>query len=134
MLSSQGGTLGKMLPLFRLGLGGVVGDGRAYMSWLTLEDLLRIIDHALTDPSLAGPINCVSPNPVTGLAFTKALAKAVHRPAILPVPAFAARLAFGEMVDETVLSSVRAIPARLLASGFRFDDPALPNALASLNL
>ena len=134
VLSSAGGTLGKMLPLFRLGLGGPVAGGRAYLSWLTLNDLLRIIDNALADPSLTGPINCVSPNPVTGLVFTKALAKAVHRPAVLPVPAFAARIAVGEMVDETVLSSVRAIPARLLASGFRFDDPALPEALASLNL
>ena len=134
MLSAKGGTLGKMLPLFRLGLGGPVGGGRAYLPWLTLNDLLRIIDHALANPTLHGPINCVSPNPVTGLAFTRALGKAVHRPAILPVPAFAARLAMGEMVDETILSSVRAIPARLLAEGFHFESATLPEALASLNL
>ena len=131
VLAASGGTLGAMLPLFRFGLGGPVAGGRAYIPWLTLHDLTRIVDHLLATRTLTGPINCVSPNPVTGATFTQALAHAVHRPAILPVPAWAARLAFGEMVDETVLSSVRAIPACLLADGFQFDNPTLPEALTA---
>lgn len=129
VLSPKGGALTKMLFPFRLGLGGRMGNGRQCMSWIALPDLLSAIFHALERPELAGPVNAVSPRPVTNREFAKTLGRVLHRPAIFPMPAFAARLAFGEMADALVLASTRVWPRRLLASGFQFQYPELENAL-----
>ena len=129
VLSGTGGALAKMLPLFRFGLGGVLGGGRQYMSWVALDDAVAAIRHILANDSIAGPVNVVSPNPVTNREFTATLARVLSRPAILPVPAFALRLALGEMADPLLLSSARVEPARLLASGFEFRFSGLEAAL-----
>ena len=129
VLAPAGGALDKMLPLFSLGLGGKLGHGRQWMAWLTLRDAVGILRHCIDDEALHGPVNAVEPQPVTNAEFTTALAAAVHRPAVLPVPTFALRLAFGEMADESLLASARVMPAKLLASGFRFADPEIEQAL-----
>jgi len=120
VLSLHGGALMRMLPIFRLGLGGVMGGGRQYMSWVSLDDAVGIIGHVVMQDTLSGPINAVAPNPVTNREFTKILGKALQRPTILPVPGFALRVAFGEMADALLLSSVRAIPGKLLEAHFPF--------------
>ena len=121
-----------MLLPFRLGLGGRVGSGKQWWSWLTLDDLVTAIRFSL-EGDIAGPINLVSPNPVTNAQFTKALGKALGRPTLFPVPSFAARAMFGEMADEALLTGQRALPARLLEAGFGFElgelGPALERAL-----
>lgn len=132
VLSADGGALPKMLTPFKLGVGGRVGSGRQYMSWITLDDLVGVIKRALTDEQLRGPVNAVAPNPVTNEAFTKALGSALGRPTIFPVPAFAARLAFGEMADALLLSSARVEPARLNEAGHQFKHPELEGALRSV--
>jgi uncharacterized protein (TIGR01777 family) len=123
------GALAKMLPLFKLGLGGRLGSGKQWMSWVSLEDVVGAILFALGTRAVAGPVNVTAPNPVTNAEFTRALAKAVHRPAILPAPAFALRLAMGEMADEALLASARAVPAKLSQGGFRFAYPTIEGAL-----
>ena len=129
-LSAAGGALAKMLIPFRLGLGGVVGDGKQWMSWIALADLIDAIHHALDTEPLHGPVNAVAPTPVTNAEFTRTLGRVLGRPTtILRVPAFAARLAFGEMADELLLTSQRVMPARLQASGFVFRHPTLEGAL-----
>ncbi|MDA8274677.1 MAG: TIGR01777 family oxidoreductase [Actinomycetota bacterium] len=121
VLSRRGGSLGRQLPLFRLGLGGPLGSGRQFRSWITLEDEVRAILHCLAAPGLAGAVNATAPEPVTDAALARALGRALHRPALLPAPAIALRLALGsEMADELVLASQRALPTALLASGFAF--------------
>jgi uncharacterized protein (TIGR01777 family) len=132
VLSTEGGALAKLLPPFKLGLGGVAGNPETYMSWITLEDLVGAIDHALHTPSLSGPVNGVAPNPVTNRAFTKALAAAVHRPAFFNVPAFVLKAGLGEMAEGLLLQSLRGTPARLLDSGYRFEHPTLEAALAAV--
>jgi uncharacterized protein (TIGR01777 family) len=132
VLSAEGGALAKMLPLFRLGLGGRLGSGRQWMSWISLPDLVSAVSHILQTPQLAGPINMVAPTPVTNAEFTRMLADALHRPAIFPAPAFALRVALGEMADEGLLASARVIPEQLTRSGFRFQHGQLSDALASL--
>lgn len=129
VLSPAGGALGKMLLPFKAGLGGVVGPGTQYMSWIALDDLLGVIRHALEDPTARGPLNAVAPAPVTNTEFTKTLGRVLGRPTIMPVPAFALRLAFGEMADATLLSSTRARPGRLEQTGYRFLFPELEGAL-----
>jgi uncharacterized protein (TIGR01777 family) len=129
VLSAKGGALAKMSTPFKLGMGGKVGDGRQYMSWITLDDLIAIIRRAVTDESLRGPVNAVAPNPVTNEEFTKALGHALGRPTFLSMPAFAARLAFGEMADALLLSSARVEPARLNEAGFKFSHPKIDEAL-----
>ena len=114
--SPLGGALAKMLPPFRMGAGGVVGDGRQWMSWITLDDLLDVILHAIADASLSGPVNAVAPHPVMNEEWTKTLGRVLGRPTLVPMPAFAARAAFGEMADELLLSSTRVIPEKLLAA------------------
>lgn len=135
VLSGKGGVLGKMLPPFRLGLGGKVGSGGQYMSWIAIDDLVAAIAHVLERPELSGAMNTVAPVPVTNLDFTRALGRALGRPTIFPLPAFAARLLFGEMADELLLASARVEPRRLLASGFSFRyreiEPALGHVLGS---
>jgi uncharacterized protein len=125
------GALAKMLPIFRLGLGGPLGSGRQWMSWISLTDAVSAILFLLDTPALNGPVNLTAPSPVTNAQFTRALAKAVHRPAILPAPAFALRLALGEMADEALLASARVYPSKLTSAGFQFTHPDIAQALHS---
>jgi len=129
VLSPAGGALGKMLLPFKAGLGGMLGHGTQYMSWIAMDDLLGVIHHLLDRPDLEGPVNAVAPEPVTNAVFTKTLGRVLGRPTVAPAPAFALRLAFGEMADATLLSSTRVRPERLLATGFRFRFPDLEGAL-----
>jgi uncharacterized protein (TIGR01777 family) len=132
VLTPEGGALAKMLPAFRLGLGGRIGNGKQFMSWISLPDALAAILHVLETPGLVGPVNLTAPEPVTNRQFTRALATALHRPALLPVPAFALKAVFGEMARETVLSDQRVLPAKLLASGYAFRHPTIEAALRDL--
>jgi len=133
VLSPNGGALSRMLPLFRSGLGGVIGGGRQFVSWVALDDLPLIILHALQCVDLSGPVNAVAPRPVTNREFTEALGKALSRPTPLPVPAFALRLAVGrEMADALLLASARVLPRRLEETGYRFRFPELGPALRHL--
>jgi uncharacterized protein (TIGR01777 family) len=131
VLSRNGGALAKLLPLFRLGLGGNLGDGRAWMPWLTLRDAVGILRFCAENESITGAVNAVSPNPITNAEFTHALAAALHRPAILPAPAFALKLAFGQMANEALLASARVIPQKLLQADYAFADPYIAPALES---
>jgi uncharacterized protein (TIGR01777 family) len=132
VLSGEGGAMSRLLPIFRLGLGGRVGNGRQYWSWITLEDVVAAIEFAIANPALSGPVNLTAPNPSTNAEFTAALARALRRPAVFPVPAFALRLALGEMADEALLASQRVQPEKLLNAGFRFTHPQLDEALDQL--
>jgi len=129
VLSRDGGGLPKMLTPFRLGLGGVVGSGNQYLSWIALDDLVRTIRFALSAAALAGPVNGVAPTSVTNREFTKALGRVLNRPTIFPMPAVAARLAFGEMANDVLLASSRVEPRALSGAGFVFDYPQLEAAL-----
>jgi uncharacterized protein (TIGR01777 family) len=132
ILTPAGGALAKMLPPFRLGAGGRLGDGRQYMSWISIDDTVGAIHQALMDDRLRGPVNVVAPRAVTNREFTAALGRVLRRPTIFPVPAFGARALFGEMADEMLLSSTRVRPGRLEQVGFTFADPELEPALAHL--
>jgi uncharacterized protein len=129
VLSREGGALAKMLLPFKLGAGGVIGRGRQWWSWIVLDDLVRAMQHILVGEHLQGPVNGTAPYPVTNREFTKTLGKALRRPTIFPMPAFAARLALGEMADGLLLASARVLPLRLQESGFEFDSPDLGPAL-----
>lgn len=129
LLNRGPGALAKMLPAFRNGLGGRLGNGRQWMSWISVEDAISAIVFALEAPALSGPVNITSPNPVTNAEFTRALAHRLRRPAILPVPKLALRLIFGQMADETLLSSARVVPSKLLNAGFQFSHPKVEQAL-----
>ena len=129
IFSGEGGALKKMLTPFRLGVGGKLGSGRQYLSWIAIDDVVGAIEHALTNDSLRGAVNAVAPQAVTNREFTKTLGRVLSRPTILPVPAFAARLAFGEMADATLLSSQRVEPERLNEAGYTFKYPTLEAAL-----
>jgi uncharacterized protein len=132
ILSTEGGALSKMLTPFKLGVGGRVGSGEQYMSWIALDDAVGAIYHALTNEAVHGPVNVVAPHPVTNLEFTKTLGKVLSRPTLFPAPAFALRLAFGEMADALLLSSTRVEPLRLKESGYAFQYPQLEDALRHL--
>ncbi|HEX6505308.1 MAG TPA: TIGR01777 family oxidoreductase [Terriglobales bacterium] len=132
ILSSDGGALPKMLPPFRMGLGGTMGNGRQWWSWIHIADVVGAILYLIENASLQGPVNFVAPNPVTNAVFTKTLASVLHRPGFFPVPAFAARLVFGQMADELLLSSQRVEPAKLMASGFQFEYTDLGKAFGNL--
>ena len=125
VLSREGGALPKMMTPVKLGVGGRLGSGRQYYSWIAIEDAVAAIRHALENEGVSGPVNLVSPQPVTNAEFTKELGRALSRPTLFAVPAFAARLAFGEMADELLLASARVEPARLKAAGFEFKYPTL---------
>jgi uncharacterized protein (TIGR01777 family) len=129
VLAGEGGALAKMLPLFRKGLGGPVGSGRQWMSWIGIEDVLGVVLFALGEPRCAGPINVVAPEPVTNAAFAAALGRVLGRPAVLPAPAWALRLAYGRMADELLLAGTRAIPQRLTGIGYAFRQAELDGAL-----
>jgi len=131
VLSPAGGALEKLLPVFRLGLGGRVGTGRQWMSWISLDDAVGAIFHAVVESRCAGPVNVVAPQSVTNSEFTHTLGRVLCRPAVLPVPAKILRLVFGEMADATLLASARAIPAGLSRSGYEFRQPTLESALRS---
>jgi uncharacterized protein (TIGR01777 family) len=121
-----------MLVPFKLGLGGVIGTGQQYMSWIAIDDLVGVIHHALVTTTLHGPVNAVAPQAVTNREFTKTLGRVLGRPTLLPMPAFAARLAFGEMADALLLASTRVEPARLQETGYTFRYPDLEGALRYL--
>jgi uncharacterized protein (TIGR01777 family) len=131
VLGPGGGALAKMLLPFRLGLGGRLGSGHQYVSWIALDDLVAAITFAAAHAGLAGAINATAPQPVTNREFTKALGRALHRPAVMPVPAFALRLLLGRFADEVLLSSQRVLPKRLLDAGFAFAQPQLAGALTA---
>jgi uncharacterized protein len=132
VLTPAGGMLGRMLAPFLAGVGGPLGNGRQQVSWIAIDDLLGIFNHLLMTGSLAGPINATSPQPVTNRQFAETLGRVLKRPAWLPVPAAALRLAFGEMADVALLASQRMVPARLQAGGFGFRYPELEPALRHL--
>ncbi len=129
VLSPRGGALARMLPFFRLGLGGILGRGTHYLSWIAIDDLVAAIGHVLATPALEGAVNAVAPSPVTNRTFTRALGRVLKRPTVARVPAAALRLAFGEMADAALLASQRVRPRRLLETGFRFALPELDAAL-----
>ncbi len=129
VLSAAGGALARMLTPFKWSLGGRLGNGRQYMSWVTLEDLIRSIHHLIAKEGVSGPVNAVAPNPVTNAEFTKALGRVLGRPTIFPVPALMVRRAFGEMGRELLLASARVKPAKLLHGDFRFCHADLQDAL-----
>lgn len=129
MVVGRGGALARMAPIFRLGLGGPLGNGSQWMSWVSETDTVSAVLFVLANPNVSGPVNVTSPEPVTNAAFTRELGRALHRPALLPAPAFALRLAFGEMAEEALLASIRAIPKRLMQAGFVFTHPTLADAL-----
>ena len=129
VLAAEGGALKTMSRPFRLGLGGVIGDGRQWWSWIAIDDLTALIERALSDERTAGALEAVAPTPVTCREFTKTLGRVLHRPTILPVPAGLARLALGRMADPLVLASARVVPERTLTTGFRFGEPVLETAL-----
>lgn len=129
VLSPRGGALAKLLPPFKLGVGGKLGSGRQWVSWIGLGDAVRALRLLLDTPSLAGPVNVTAPTPVTNAALTEAVGHAVGRPTFTTVPATALRLMMGEMADATLLASQRAVPRRLLDAGFRFEHPEVAGAL-----
>ena len=129
VLSPNGGALGRLLPIFRLGGGGPIGSGRQWMSWISLTDHVRAMEHALHTESLHGPVNLVAPNPVTNADFATILGRVLSRPAIVPVPAFALELLYGEMARATLLAGQRVVPKALSAAGFAFETPTLEGAL-----
>ncbi|MFV0443641.1 MAG: TIGR01777 family oxidoreductase [Planctomycetaceae bacterium] len=120
IISKDGGALAKMLLPFQLGMGGKIGSGQQYMSWVALDDVVGAIVQGLTQSEMSGPVNAVSPNPVTNAEFTKTLGSVLHRPTILPMPAFAAKLALGQMAEDLLLASTRVYPERLSQLAYRF--------------
>ena len=124
--------LRRLLPLFRFGMGAVMGSGNQYLSWIAIDDFVAAIDHVLRDESLSGPVNMCSPNPVTNREFTKALNRVLKRPTLLRIPAFVLKAAFGEMADEELLYSMRAVPQKLIDSGFEFEHPQIEEVLRHL--
>lgn len=132
VLSPHGGALAKMLLPFKLGAGGIMGNGRQYWSWISLDDVIGAFHHALMNENVSGAVNAVAPRAVTNAEFTKTLGKVLSRPTIFPLPAFAARLALGEMADELLLSSARIEPVRLVATGYKFRHSELEGALRDL--
>jgi uncharacterized protein (TIGR01777 family) len=132
VLDGEGGMLARMLTPFEFGLGGRFGSGRHYMSWIHRDDLVRLIVHAMGRPDISGPLNATAPAPVTNAAFAAALGRALHRPAILPAPAWPLRLALGAFADELLLGGQRVVPQAALASGFSFAYPDIDLALGAI--
>jgi uncharacterized protein len=132
VLGADGGVLRTILLPFRLGLGGPVGSGRQYWSWISLTDMLHVIVHCVGTETLSGPVNAVAPNPVTNKEFATTLGHVLNRPTLIPVPEFAARLALGEMANELLFASARVVPARLRTSGYGFTHATLDAALRDL--
>ena len=133
VLSKNGGALKQMLPAFKWGLGGIIGSGEQFMSWIGIEDVAAICQFVIQTPSISGPVNVVAPNPVTNDTFTKTLGKVLRRPTFLPLPAFLARFILGEMADEMLLSSTRVSPKKLLDAGYVFITPEIEAALLQVS-
>lgn len=132
VLSPKGGGLAKMLPPFKAGIGGVMGSGNQYWSWVSIDDVVGIIDYCINNPKVSGPVNTTAPCPVTNYEFTKTLGTVLNRPTIFPMPAIAARLALGEMANDLLLASARVMPNKLSECGYRFKHPTLEPALRDL--
>jgi uncharacterized protein (TIGR01777 family) len=132
ILAAQGGALAKMLPPFRMGVGGPIGSGRQWMSWISLPEVVGVIHFALQNEALRGPVNTVAPNPVTNKQFSRALGGALRRPAIFPLPGFVARTMFGEMADALLLASQRVAPQKLQQAGYSFHHAELDGALRAV--
>lgn len=129
VFSTRGGALAKMLLPFELGAGGQIGSGDQFFSWITLEDVAGAIVHTIDTSTISGPVNAVAPHPVTNKEFTKALGKALSRPTLIPIPTFGLRLLFGEMADECLIASQRALPTKLESTGYKFRDSEIEPAL-----
>src|SRR4030095_2681787 len=129
VLSKDGGALATMMTPFKLGVGGVVGSGKQWMSWVSLDDVVGIVNYALENENLRGAVNVASPNPVTNAEFTKTLGEVLYRPPFLPLPEFAVNLVFGEMGDALLIDSTKVIPKRLVDAGYRFIYPEINSAL-----
>lgn len=129
VLDPKGGALNKMLLPFKMGAGGILGDGRQYMSWIGMHDLVKAIEYILETDDLKGPINMTAPNPATNQDFTSALGHVLHRPTIFPAPAFILNIVLGQMAQEMLLEGNRVMPDQLTSKGFKFDYPNLENAL-----
>jgi uncharacterized protein len=129
VLTPAGGALAKLIPLFQAGLGGRIGSGRRWMSWISMDDMVNAIYHAVLDRRCDGAVNMVAPQPVTNAEFTRTLARVLRRPAMLPVPPVILRAAFGEMAQETLLASARVMPTRLTAAHYAFRHENLEDAL-----
>ena len=132
ILDANEGALGKMLTPFRMGIGGRVGDGKQWMSWIAIDDVVNGLKSLLGDTSVSGPVNFVAPNPVTNAEFTKTLGRVLSKPTLFPVPAFGVRLAFGEMADALLLASQKVEPRVLKERGFKFAEPSLEPALRNI--
>ncbi len=132
VLSKQGGALKKMLPPFLLGGGGILGSGKQYMSWISLDDMVGSIQYILEENSLTGPVNLTAPNPVDNKEFTEVLGKVIKRPTILPLPSFVAKILFGEMADAILLSGTQVIPEKLKNAGYTFKHAELKDALTDV--
>lgn len=132
ILDKEGGALEKMLPPFRMGIGGRIGDGKQWMSWIALADVIGALQFVLSNESLSGPVNFVAPNPVRNAEFTRTLGRVLSRPTIFPIPAFGVRLVFGEMADALLLTSQRVSPTKLAESRFQFRHSNLESALRSV--
>jgi uncharacterized protein (TIGR01777 family) len=130
VLGKHGGAMARLLLPFRLGVGGRIGSGRHWMSWISLEDMVRALRFLAETPTIEGALNVCAPDPVRSVEFTKALGRALHRPTIIPAPAFALKLVFGEMAHATILASQRVVPERLAGAGFEFRHPRVEDALA----
>jgi len=129
VLSPDGGALKKLLPPFKLGLGGPIGSGQEWWSWIALNDLLNIYQYSIENDIVKGILNAIAPNPVINKTFAKILAKVLHRPAILPLPSLIVKLVFGQMGKELLLSGQKVVPAKLMEEGFKFEQPELEAAL-----
>jgi uncharacterized protein len=132
VLTAHGGALPRLLPSFRFGLGGQLGNGRQWMSWVSLDDAIAAIKFAIAQPHLSGPLNTTSPHPVTNAEFTRTLGRVLHRPAFLRIPSLVLQAALGEMAQETLLASTRAVPERLLAAGFLFSHEHLEQTVSEI--
>ena len=132
VLSKEGGALKKMLPPFNMGAGGILGSGRQYMSWISLADEVAAIRFLIENNSVSGAVNLTAPNPETNREFTKTLGRALKRPTVLPMPAFAVRMLFGEMGVELLLGSTRVLPKKLTDAGYEFQHPHLASALEDI--
>lgn len=129
VLSTDGGALQTMLLPFKVGMGGIIGSGKQYISWITIDDLVRAVLFTIEQVTIHGPVNVVSPEPVTNALLTKTLGERLHRPTFLSMPAFVAKLVFGEMADDLLLGSIRAVPKRLTDAGFKFRYPLITDAI-----
>jgi len=132
VLSNKGGALVKMMRPFKLGLGGIIGSGNQYWSWISLDDLIGVISFLITEDSIAGAVNATAPNPVTNKEFTEVLGQVLKRPTIFPLPALAAKLAFGEMANDLLLASTRVEPVKLMKSKYCFQHSTIKNALNAI--